>query len=398
MPNYRYSGRLMDGRHVQGDMRAADQTDLEFRLINRGVSLESFKPVHSRWRLTLTRLLQRSEITRMTRQTGILLKSDISMLETLELVKAQISDYVLVQIMVSVIRDVESGKSVASALAEFPIIFDRLYVSLVEAGELSGDLDTAFDRIATYREKYEATTQKVKSAIAYPLLVVFVAILVALALILYIVPVFSSMYENFGAALPPLTRTVVTVSTFLRDTIWFWLVCVLIMSAVLVYTGSTKKARYTLHLLLLRLPIAKSLSVKIISTRFCRTMGALLTSGVEIIRALQTSSGTTGNHYADSLLQSAALRLAEGKSFTEAVAAASVFPGAMLKLTASGERTGRLGEMLERAADYYEKEVELDLGTLTSLIEPVIIILLGVFVAFILIAMYLPLFELAGTI
>lgn len=398
MTTYRYSGMLADGGEVHGTLKAGNESDLEFRLVNQGIFLTSCRPVIGSFRLALTRFFKRSEITRITRQMGVLLSSEISIVETFQLVREQISDSALAAITDNIIQQVEAGKSVASALAEYPTIFDPLYISMVDAGELSGDLAVAFNRIADYREKYETTVRKVKSALAYPFLVILVAVVVAMALVLYVVPVFSSMYENFGAELPALTQTVVNISSFLRSTIWYWLLLGLVAVVALGYVASTSRARNAAHKLMVRIPLAKNLTIRIISARFCRTMGALLTSGVDIIRALRISSRTTGNFYVNARLEPAELALAQGKSFTEAVASSAVFPRAMLRLTASGEKTGRLGEMLERAADYYDRETEVEISTLTALIEPIIILILGAFVAFILIAMYLPLFDLVGTI
>ncbi|MEW6413261.1 MAG: type II secretion system F family protein [Candidatus Zixiibacteriota bacterium] len=398
MPTYRYIGRLIDGTEATGQVRAGNEVELESKLVNKGISLDSYRSVHSRWAMLRVKFLRRGEITKITRQISVLLKSEISILETLELVREQIADRILVEIFDSVRKQVEAGRSVAASLSEYPTIFDRLYVSMVDAGELSGELDTAFDRVASYRESWDNTTRKIKSAIAYPLLVILVAFLVVMALVLYIVPVFSSMYENFGADLPKLTQRVVGFSTMFRSTIYYWVAVAVVLLAGLGYLSTVDRAKFFFHRVLVRLPLIRNLTIKMISARFCRTMGSLLVSGVDIVRALQISSKTTGNLYVDSLLRGAELDLLHGVSFTDAVSSTSIFPRAMLRLSASGEKTGRLGEMLGRAADYYEKETETEINTLTTLIEPFIILILGVFIAFILVAMYLPLFELVGTI
>lgn len=267
---------------------------------------------------------------------------------------------------------------------------------MVEAGELSGNLDFALDTVAAYREKREQITRKIKSALAYPALVVIVAVLVIFALVLYVVPIFSSMYENFGAELPTLTRNVVAVSGYLKENLIYLtgtLITLVVSSAVASRTMSVRKM---MHTMLFRLPIVKTMAVKLVTVRFCRTMGSLLTAGVDIIASIQIASRTTGNLYADAQLGPIALSLTQGKSFTESLESCRLFPKAMLRLTASGEKTARLGEMLTRSADYYEAQTETELATLTALIEPIIIVLLGAFIAFILVAMYLPLFDLVG--
>ncbi len=268
---------------------------------------------------------------------------------------------------------------------------------MIEAGESSGKLDFAFENIASYREKHEATARKVKSVLAYPLVVILVAVLVVSALILYVVPVFSSMYENFNAELPALTQSVVGLSNSLRDNIIYYMLGVVLLCAVGAAVVVTSRFRYYLHMSLVRLPVLRNLTVKLVCARFCRTIGTLLTSGVDILLALQIASKTTGNSYVAATIEPAGLQLVEGKSFTRALESTRLFPKAVLRLSASGEKTGQLGEMLTRAADYYESEADAEIATLTTLIEPLLIVLLGVFVAFILIAMYLPLFDLVGT-
>lgn len=269
---------------------------------------------------------------------------------------------------------------------------------MVEAGELAAHLDLAFDRVASYREKYEATTKKIRSALAYPLLVIVVAIAVLIALVVYVVPVFATMYESFGAELPTLTRIVVKGSELVQGTFWYWFPANLLSMVAVMALLSTTQVKMSLHRVALKLPIIKDIWTKVIAVRFCRTAGSLLSSGVDIIRAVEIASRTTGNYFANQQLQPIALHLAQGKSLTEALSQCRILPSPVLRLSASGEKTGRLGEMLQRAADYYESETETQMATLHSLIEPIIIIFLGCMIGFFLISMYLPLFELVETI
>jgi type IV pilus assembly protein PilC len=397
MPRYRYTGKNFEGQPVEGSANAVDVSGLESRLLNQGVCLESARPSLSGFRQQLMRRFKSAELTRITRQLQILLKSRIAVVDGLELVADQIKDRTLKSVFESIIGQVESGRTLAESFQDYPILFDELYTSMVKAGESSGQLDFAFDNIASYREKHEATARKVKSAMAYPLLVVVVAAMVVSALVLYVVPVFSSMYENFDAELPALTQLVVQVSNAVRDNLAYYVTAGVVMAVILVGLSLTRRSQYFFHTLIVRLPLLRNLTIKLITARFCRTMGTLLTSGVDILIALDIASKTTGNRYVSSRIEPAALQLVEGKSLTEALEKTNVFPKAVLRLSASGEKTGQLGEMLSRAADYYENETDSEITTLTTLIEPLIIIILGVFVAFILVAMYLPLFELVGT-
>ncbi len=396
MPRFHYNGLLFDGSRIEGVASARNGSELEAKLIGRGIFVEQVKPSLGKAQQAYLCYLKRQEITRITRQIGILLKSEIPMLEVMRLVGDQLRDDRLRQVLERITTDIEGGRSVAAAFGEYPGIFDDLYVSMITAGESSGLLGDAFERVATYREKHEAVSRKIRSALAYPALVTLVSVVVVLVLVLHVVPVFASLYENFGAELPALTSKIVQVSTVLRETFWLWLMAMPVAIAVLVWLGLTAGVRAAVDKTLLKLPVVRRLATKIVSARFCRTMGSLLTSGVDILCALRIASKTTGNRFAVKRLRAAEADLEQGKSFTEAISAAGIFPKPVLRLAESGERTGRLGDLLSRAADYYENETDSDMATITTLIEPVVIILLGGLVALILAGMYLPLFELAG--
>jgi len=398
MTRYHFTGKNLSGHTVDGYASAADQADLEIKLVNQGVYLQSARPALGVLQQQVVRRLKAAELTRATRQLQILIKSRVTVVEALELVADQVRDRTLRSVIESIIGQVQSGRSLADSFRDYPILFDELYTSMVEAGESSGNLDFAFDSIATYREKRETITRKVKSAMAYPLLVILVAIMVVFALVLYVVPVFSSMYENFDAELPALTQLVVQISNSLRGNMVYCVSGIVVLLAGLVSLSATRKFQYMCHVLLMRLPFVGRITSKVVTARFARTMGSLLTSGVDILVALEIAAKTTGNKYVTSTVMPAGLQLAEGKSLTEALESTKIFPRAVLRLTASGEKTGQLGEMLTRAADYYDSETDAEITTISSLIEPIIIIMLGIFVAFILIAMYLPLFELVRTV
>ena len=398
MPRFHFAGKLIDGREVSGVTSADDRADLDLRLLNRGVLLETCSPCLGRIGQAVLRHFKRQEITRVTRQLGLLLQSGISVIEALGLVREHVKDKWLGSVFDGIVAQIESGKPVAEAFEQAPVVFDEMYVSALKAGESSGQLDTAFGRLADYREKRETVATKVRSALAYPMLVILVAVMVVLALITYVVPVFSSMYENFGAELPALTQHVVAVSAFLRSTLVYWALGIMLLAIALFFAGLCVSVRRGWHRTLVAMPLVCNLMQRIVAARFARTMGALLTSGVDIMVALKTAADSTGNLHVRERLQPSMHLLAQGQPFTDAIASAGVFPKALLRLTASGEKTGRLGEMLTRAAEYYESETDTQVTTLTSLIEPAIIIFLGFFVAFILVAMYLPLFDLVGAV
>lgn len=398
MPKYSYIGSTIDGQEAKGVLSAKDISELEIKLANKGILQPQTRLAFSTFNQLLVKHLKGHEITRSTRQLAILLKSKVSLIESLFLVKEQVKDKSMQVILANVIKQVESGKSLAESLKEFPVVFDELYASMVEAGEISGTLEFSFDKLAEYREKSESLSRKVKSALAYPILVVAVAIAVVIALILYVVPVFSTMYENFGAQLPPLTRSVVATSEFIKHTFIYWIFGILasfILVALLFYSN---RYRITLDKIVINFPYVGRLFTKLISARFSRTLGSLLNSGVDIIFALEVSGRSTGNQYVRNVLGESVLSLVAGKSLASVLEETRLFPKTLLRMTSSGEKTGQLGQMLTNAADFFESETNSELATLATLIEPIIIIMLGAFIAFILVAMYLPLFELVGSI
>lgn len=398
MPKYRFLGKRLDGATEEGTFSAVDPGELQTKLLDRGVFLNEYSPEIGGVRQFEMKILKRSEITRITRQLGILLKSRLQLVESLELVCDQIGDRRLRAVFGAIKGSVELGKSLTDSLRAYPGLFDELYVSMVESGELSGKLDFALEKIADYRENYETTVNKLRSALAYPALVVTVAVLAALALMLYVVPVFSSMYENFGAELPSLTRKVVAVSTLLKSSWEYWILGLALGLSGLVLLVSRPRVRLRFDRVVLGAPIVGKLIVKVVAMRFCRTMGSLLTAGVDIIHAIRVASRTTGNAYARKSFAPVEVEVAEGKTLTEALSKIAFLPKPVLRLSGSGEKTGELGQMMTHAADFYEKETNTDVGTLTSLIEPAIIILLGIFIAFILVALYLPLFDLVSAL
>jgi len=332
------------------------------------------------------------------RQMHLLVDGEIAVLEAIELVREHTSDSSLRAVFDDVIAEVEAGQALADALRQYPYLFDEMTTSMVEAGETSGQLAFAFDTVASYREQYDALIRKTRAALAYPALVVVVAGLIVLALVMYLVPIFASMYSNFGAELPKLTQRVVSASAFLRQTVWYWIVLTLIAIPVLAIGLASERPRRWLDHFVLQLPVVGTLASNLITARFCRTLGSLLIAGVDILKALQIAARTTGNRYVADQLRPVEQNLVGGMGFSEAAERAEVFPRAMLRLAASGEKTGRLGPMLYRAADYYQAQTESSMDILTSLIEPLIILILGVLVAFILVAMYLPLFDLMGAL
>ncbi len=397
MTKYLYTGKKVNGEPVEGVFRSSDIGELEKALLSKGIFLSSHRTAKSTISQWLTKQLRKNDITRITRQLSALVSSGITFNEAIRSVREQVTDKSLGTMLDDIASSVESGKSIADSFRQFPIFFDTLFTSMIEAGEISGTLDKSLDRIATYRERSEETSKKIRSALAYPLLVIAVTILVVFVLVIYIIPIFSSMYENFGSELPKLTQNVVSISEWLRDNIavvGFGFILILTFITVSFFNNRVK---YFLSMLQLKIPLIKRILTKIINARFARTLGTLLQSGVPTLFSVDVAIRTTGNAYIQNTISSLGQSLSQGKSFTEAIGEYQIFSKTLIRMSAAGEKTGQLGKMLERAADFYESEIDHDIGTLTTLFEPLIIVFLGIFIAFILVAMYLPLFDLMNT-
>lgn len=398
MARFRYTGTAADGKEIVGELTATSEADLAVKLLSQDISLRQTFPALSLPQKLSVKLLKSGEITRITRQIALLLENRISVLECLDLTREGTTDRFLSQILASLSEMIRQGQSVADAFGHFPDLFDSLYVNMLAAGELSGTLEQSFTRIAEYREQQEAAYRKLRGALAYPLLVTLVAVAVVVILVTYIVPVFASMYANFGAQLPTLTANVVNASQMARDLAPLWLALATVLIALLPFVVLSNRIRFVWHQFLLRIPIVRGLVIKLVTMRYCRTLGSLLTSGVDILLAADIAARASGNLTFQSALLQVPSALMKGQSLSESLGAVAAFPTSALRLVAAGEKTGQLGSSLVRAADYYEKETTAAIATLTGLIEPLVIIVLGVVVAFLLVALYLPLFDLVGSI
>jgi len=394
MPKYFYTGQLVDGQQVSGSLQATHPEDLQNRLLARGVFVTSHRVSKGQIAQFIQSQLHKKEITRLTRQLAALVSSGITFNEALRSVREQVTDRALGSMVEEIAESIESGKSISDSFGQFPLSFDTLYTSLLHAGEVSGTLDKALERIASYRERSEDVTKKIRAALAYPLLVLLVTCIVLFVLVIYIIPVFATMYQNFGSEMPLLTRKVVTASEFIKEHIYLVLSAVFFVLLSLFVGSINDRVRYYISYLQLKIPFLNRISIKIVNARFASTLGVLLQSGVSMLFAVEVAIATTGNRFLRKDLSPLISLLSEGKSLTEALERFRVFSKTLIRMSAAGEKTGQLGKMLSKAAEFYESEVDHDINTLTTLFEPIIIIFLGIFIAFILIAMYLPLFNL----
>ncbi|MDX1815909.1 MAG: type II secretion system F family protein [Thermodesulfobacteriota bacterium] len=342
--------------------------------------------------------VSRRELAIFTRQFATMIDAGLPLVQCLDILGMQQENQAFKKVILKVKEDVESGSTFADALVKHPRVFDELFVNLVSAGEVGGILDTILSRLAAYIEKAMKLAKQVKSAMVYPSTILAVAFIVTVVLLLYVIPIFGEMFQDFGAALPAPTMIVLALSAYTRK--YFLLIMVLIVLLVIGIRWYYKQegGRRKIDRLLLRAPIFGDLLRKIAVARFARTLGTMVSSGVPILESMDIVAKSAGNKIIEEAIIKARASISEGKSISEPLAESKVFPVMVTQMVNVGEATGALDTMLNKIADFYDDEVDAAVGALTSLLEPILMIFLGVVIGGLVIAMYLPIFKLVGVV
>ena len=382
---------------MSGTLNAKTEEELRLKLLRKSIILEASEVTLStsdRWSLKLG---GKKDVTASTRQIAMLLQSGLTIPEVIESLTEEESARLGV-VFRSILKRLQEGKRFSAALESFPEIFDQSYIALVDAGETAGKLPEIMTRLADHRERMEDMKRKFLTAMVYPSLVVTVSLAVLVAIIEFVIPVFSEMYANFGAEMPPLTSDVIYFSEKFGENLGFilFISALTFISLSLLYKLSL--VRIFCHKLSLAFPLVGGIWQKTDLSRFSRTVGVLQSSGVDLLQSVDIGVRSLGNKYLERKLIGVRGSLEKGKSLRESLSDTKVFPSTLLRMIGAGERTGKLGESLISGAKYYEKTVEAALTAMTSVIEPIIILILGAIVGFLIIVMYLPLFDLIGQI
>lgn len=337
------------------------------------------------------------DISFASRQMATMIGAGIPIAQTLRAIGKGHENGAMEKLMLDLGREVESGTSLSVALGKHPIHFNRLFTSLVEAGEESGKLDTMLDRVATYNEKLEAIKSKVKSAMMYPIIVLFISMLVTLLLLLFVIPQFEALFQSFGADLPTLTRTIVDMSEWMQQ-YWYYFIGGMIAFGVgFMYAyRRSEKMQFAMDRIFLKLPIFGVILKKSALARFSRTLAIIFGAGVPLVDGMNTVGAATGNRVYQKAVAEVKHDISTGRSLESSMASTKVFPNMMLQMVSTGEESGELETMLDKVADFYEREVDDAVEALSSLIEPLMIVILGVIIGTIVLAMYLPIFKLAS--
>jgi type IV pilus assembly protein PilC len=401
MATFQWEGRTREGTVKKGTLVADSETAALAQLRAQSVSPIRVKPKAKDLAELLPFLapsVKAKDIVVFTRQFATMIDAGLPLVQCLDILASQQENKTFKDVLLAVKADVEQGSTFAAALSKHPRAYDRLYVSLVSAGEVGGILDTILNRLATHMEKIEELKRKVKGAMVYPISVLVIATGVVVLMLVKVIPVFEQMFQDFGGALPAPTQMVISASHFMQSYILHALGVIAAMVFALRYIYSTPRGRWFFDSLFLKLPIFGSVLKKVAVTRFTRTLGTMLSSGVPILDALDIVARTAGNVVIERELQQTRASIAEGKTVAEPLSKSKVFPGMVVQMIAVGEQTGAMDAMLGKIADFYDDEVDAAVAAMTSMLEPLMLVMLGGSVGSLLIAMYLPIFKIAETI
>jgi type IV pilus assembly protein PilC len=337
------------------------------------------------------------DVVILTRQLATMIDAGLPLVQCLEILGSQTENKTLSKTIIQVRSDVESGATFAEALKKHPKVFDNLYVNMVAAGEAGGILDTILGRLAAYMEKFAKIKRQIKSAMIYPAVILFVAVAVVAILLVVVVPMLADMFKESGQALPLPTRIVVAVSDFLKG----WGGLIVLVSIVGGIFGiknwrKTENGLRTTDRIAMRIPVMGSLITRVSVAKFTRTLGTLMTSGVPILEGLIIVAKTAGNKIVEEAIMQTRQSVSEGKTLAEPLSKAKVFPAMVTQMISVGEATGALDNMLNKIADFYDEEVDSAVAALTSMLEPMLMIFLGITVGFVIIAMYMPIFQMGS--
>jgi type IV pilus assembly protein PilC len=390
-----WEGVDRNNRQVRGETKAASETVVRTNLRRQGIRVTRLK----RQTFRGGRKVNEKDITFFTRQFGTMLKAGVPLLQAFEIVARGHSNARFSRLMMDIKNKVETGSSLSAAFRQYPAHFDELYCNLVAAGEASGTLDAILDRLATYKEKILAIKGKIKSALFYPISVVTVAIVVTFIIMIFVIPAFKQVFANFGATLPMPTLVVIAISDWFVA--WWWFVAIVTAGGIIGFGVMYKRSsalRYTIQRLSLKVPVIGAILEKAVIARWTRTLQTMFAAGVPLVEGLEAVAGASGNAVYAQATRRIQQDVATGTSLTNAMTATNLFPSMVLQMTQIGEESGSLDNMLGKIADFFEREVDDAVAALSSLLEPLIIVFLGVVIGGLVVAMYLPIFKLGAVI
>lgn len=400
MPVFKYTAKTRSGTVQKGEIEAMDRNNAVALLRQRQLAVTGMKakPKDIEIRIPGIGGIKEKDIVVFTRQFATMIEAGLPLVQCLDILSRQADNKEFGATITKVKNAVESGESFADALRRHPKVFDNFYANMVEAGEAGGILDTILNRLAGYMEKARALKSKVKSALVYPAAIISIAVLVIIFLMTFVIPVFAEMFEGFGGVLPAPTRLIMYLSDVTKRYVFYAVPLVGTVIYLFMRFYKTNRGRLLVDSLLLKSPVFGPLIQKAAVAKFTRTLGTLISSGVPIIDGLTITARTAGNKVVENSVFSVIGSVKEGQSLAEPLGKQVIFPPMVVQMIEVGESSGALDAMLDKIADFYDEEVDAAVSALTSLLEPGLMVFLGVTVGFIVVAMYLPIFKMAGTI
>ena len=392
---FEWEGKDRNGKQVRGETRAGGQNQVQASLRRQGVLASKIRKRKSR----AGKRIRPKDMAIFTRQLATMMKAGVPLLQAFDIVGRGNPNPSVTKLLNDIRTDVETGTSLSAAFRKFPMYFDNLYCNLVEAGEAAGILEQLLDRLAVYMEKTEAIKSKIKSALMYPIAVLVTAFVVIAVIMIFVVPTFKQVFTSFGADLPAPTLVVIAISEYFVK--YWWLIFGVLGGGFYFFMQAWKrneKVQLFMDRVMLKMPIFGVLVDKSCVARWTRTLATMFAAGVPLVEALDSVGGASGNSVYAIATEKIQQEVSTGTSLTAAMGNANIFPSMVLQMCAIGEESGSIDHMLSKAADFYEAEVDEMVAGLSSLMEPIIIVVLGVIIGGIVVSMYLPIFKLGSVV
>ena len=392
---FEWEGKDRNGKQVRGETRAVGQNQVLAALRRQGIVPGKVK----KRRMSSGKRIKPKDIAIFTRQLATMMKAGVPLLQSFDIVGRGNPNPNVSKLLNDIRSDVETGTSLSAAFRKNPLYFDTLYCNLIEAGEAAGILEELLDRLAVYMEKTEAIKSKIKSALMYPISVIIVAFVVVAVIMIFVIPSFKQVFESFGADLPGPTLFVIAISEFFTE--YWWLIFGGIGGGLYFFFQAwrrNEKMQRVMDRLMLKMPIFGTLVEKSVIARWTRTLATMFAAGVPLVEALDSVGGASGNSVYAMATEKIQQEVSTGTSLTNAMTNANLFPSMVLQMCAIGEESGSIDHMLGKAADFYEAEVDDMVAGISSLMEPIIIVVLGTIIGGIVVSMYLPIFKLGQVV
>ncbi|MDP3088251.1 MAG: type II secretion system F family protein [Methylotenera sp.] len=393
---YTWEGKDKKGKNVKGEMRASGESFVNATLRRQGITVTKVKKQSS---FASKGTITDKDITLFTRQLATMMKAGVPLLQSFDIVGKGHSNPAVAKLLLDIKSDVETGSSMSAAFRKYPLYFDALFCNLIGAGEQAGILDTLLDRLATYKEKIQAIKSKIKSALFYPISIIVVAFVIVAVIMIFVIPAFKTLFDGFGAELPAPTLIVMSISEVFVN--WWWAIFGSIGGGLWFFFYTWKRSlsmQATMDRLILKVPVFGPLVRKATIARWSRTLATMFSAGVPLVEALDSVAGASGNRVYFDATKKIQSEISTGTSLTVAMQNTDVFPNMVLQMTAIGEESGALDSMLSKVADFFEAEVDDAVDALASLMEPVIMVVLGTLIGGLVVAMYLPIFKMGSVV